>query len=401
VNNVSQKQKNIPDFLGEKISPLILKQFKKIPLSIKLPSQQIINKKHQQPVINIEKWSAFLDILLGYDLGLAKSFIQSKWNSDDLTPVFKSFIQNNNPNSKKSIFNYAPQKLFARIEHKIKSFNLKSNARKNIQSHYDLNNELFKLFLDASMTYSSAYFNDSNLNLEDAQYAKIDNLFNKSGLKNNDHILDVGGGWGSLIIRAAKKFNCTGIAVTLSKNQYEFTKSKINQMKLNNQIDVILEDYRNIEGKFDKIFSVEMLEAVGHTGLKDFFQHSNILLKQNGSLALQVITVPDDRYESYRKNCDFIQKYIFPGGLLLSHKHILDTMSANSDLEEKSYISIGEHYVKTLQLWRQNFQNNFDQINKMGFEENFIRKFLYYFSYCEAAFETKHIDNLQIFIKKK
>tara|TARA_B100000686_G_scaffold310981_1_gene354212 strand:+ start:10401 stop:11597 length:1197 start_codon:yes stop_codon:yes gene_type:complete len=398
---VSQKQKNIPDFLGEKISPLILKQFKKIPLSIKLPSQQIINKKHQQPVINIEKWSAFLDILLGYDLGLAKSFIQSKWNSDDLTPVFKSFIQNNNPNSKKSIFNYAPQKLFARIEHKIKSFNLKSNARKNIQSHYDLNNELFKLFLDASMTYSSAYFNDSNLNLEDAQYAKIDNLFNKSGLKNNDHILDVGGGWGSLIIRAAKKFNCTGIAVTLSKNQYEFTKSKINQMKLNNQIDVILEDYRNIEGKFDKIFSVEMLEAVGHTGLKDFFQHSNILLKQNGSLALQVITVPDDRYESYRKNCDFIQKYIFPGGLLLSHKHILDTMSANSDLEEKSYISIGEHYVKTLQLWRQNFQNNFDQINKMGFEENFIRKFLYYFSYCEAAFETKHIDNLQIFIKKK
>ena len=251
------------------------------------------------------------------------------------------------------------------------------------------------------MTYSSAYFNDSNLNLEDAQYAKIDNLFNKSGLKNNDHILDVGGGWGSLIIRAAKKFNCTGIAVTLSKNQYEFTKSKINQMKLNNQIDVILEDYRNIKGKFDKIFSVEMLEAVGHNGLKDFFQHSNILLKQNGSLALQVITVPDDRYESYRKNCDFIQKYIFPGGLLLSHKHILDTMSTNSDLEEKSYISIGEHYVKTLQLWRQNFQNNFDQINKMGFEENFIRKFLYYFSYCEAAFETKHIDNLQIFIKKK
>ena len=401
MNNVSQKQKNIPDFLGEKISPLILKQFKKIPLSIKLPSQQIINKKHQQPVINIEKWSAFLDILLGYDLGLAKSFIQSKWNSDDLTQVFKSFIQNNNPNSKKSIFNYAPQKLFARIEHKIKSFNLKSNARKNIQSHYDLNNELFKLFLDDSMTYSSAYFNDSNLNLEDAQYAKIDNLFNKSGLKNNDHILDVGGGWGSLIIRAAKKFNCTGIAVTLSKNQYEFTKSKINQMKLNNQIDVILEDYRNIEGKFDKIFSVEMLEAVGHTGLKDFFQHSNILLKQNGSLALQVITVPDDRYESYRKNCDFIQKYIFPGGLLLSHKHILDTMSTNSDLEEKSYISIGEHYVKTLQLWRQNFQNNFDQINQMGFQENFIRKFLYYFSYCEAAFDTKHIDNLQIFIKKK
>ena len=401
MNDVSQQQKNIPDFLGEKISPLILKQFKKIPLSIKLPSKQIINKKHQQPVINIEKWSAFLDILLGYDLGLAKSFIQSKWNSDDLTQVFKSFIQNNNPNNKKSIFNYAPQKLFARIEHKIKSFNLKSNARKNIQSHYDLNNELFKLFLDDSMTYSSAYFNDSNLNLKDAQYAKIDNLFNRSGLKNNDHILDVGGGWGSLIIRAAKKFNCTGIAVTLSKNQYEFTKSKINQMKLNNQIDVILEDYRNIEGKFDKIFSVEMLEAVGHAGLKDFFQHSNILLKQNGSLALQVITVPDDRYESYRKNCDFIQKYIFPGGLLLSHKHILDTMNANSDLEEKSYLSIGEHYVKTLQLWRQNFQNNFDQINKMGFQENFIRKFLYYFSYCEAAFETKHIDNLQIFIQKK
>ena len=400
-DSYSQKQKNIPDFVGEKISPLILKQLKNIPLSIKLPSNQIINHKQNHPTINIEKWSAFLDILLGYDLGLAKSFIQSKWNSDDLTQVFKSFIQDNNPSEKNSVFNYAPQKLFARIEHKIKSFNIKSNARKNIKSHYDLNNELFKLFLDDSMTYSSGYFNDPNLNLEDAQYSKIDNLFNQSGLKNNDHILDIGCGWGSLIIRAAKKFNCTGIAVTLSKNQYEFTKSKINQMELNNQIDVVLEDYRNIEGKFDKIFSVEMLEAVGHSGLKDFFQQSNMLLKQNGSLALQVITVPDDRYESYRKNCDFIQKYIFPGGLLLSHKHILDTMNANSGLEEKSYISIGEHYVKTLQLWRQNFQNNFDQINKMGFEENFIRKFLYYFSYCEAAFETKHIDNLQIFIKKK
>jgi len=213
--------------------------------------------------------------------------------------------------------------------------------------------------------------------------------------------LDIGCGWGALIIRAAEKFNCTGVAVTLSKNQYEFTKDKINKLNLSNRITVVLEDYRNLNGQFDKIFSVEMLEAVGHSGLKDFFIQSNKLLKNNGILSLQVITVPNERYESYRRNCDFIQKYIFPGGLLLSHKYILETMNKNSSLIEKEYISIGEHYVKTLEHWKENFSNNLDKINTLGFSDKFIRKFIYYFSYCQAAFDAKHIDNLQIFMRKK
>ena len=220
-------------------------------------------------------------------------------------------------------------------------------------------------------------------------------------MKHNDHILDIGCGWGALIIRAAKKFNCTGVAVTLSKNQYEFTKDKINKLNLSDRITVVLEDYRNLNGQFDKIFSVEMLEAVGHSGLKDFFIQSNKLLKNNGILSLQVITVPNERYESYRRNCDFIQKYIFPGGLLLSHKYILETMNKNSNLIEKEYISIGEHYVKTLEHWKENFSNNLDKINNLGFSDKFIRKFIYYFSYCQAAFDAKHIDNLQIFMRKK
>ncbi|MQG19202.1 MAG: class I SAM-dependent methyltransferase [SAR202 cluster bacterium] len=398
---MTKQKQSISEMLGKQLSPLILRQFKKIPLSIKLPSGDIINPKQKQTTINIDKWSTFTDILLGYDLGLAKSFIETKWNCNDLTEVFKAFLISNTSKNKNPVFNYAPEKFFSRIIHKFKSFNIKSNAKKNIRSHYDLNNEFFKLFLDNSMTYSSAYFNDPKLTLENAQYFKIDNLFNKSGLKPGEHILDIGCGWGSLILRAAKKFNCTGIAVTLSKNQYDFTKNKIKELKLTNQVDVVLDDYRNIKGSFDKIFSVEMLEAVGHSGLKDFFKHTNKILKQNGSLGLQVITVPNDRYDEYRKNCDFIQKYIFPGGLLLSHEHILDTMKKNSDLAEKSFISIGEHYVKTLQIWRENFQNNINEIHQIGFPEPFIKKFLYYFSYCEAAFETKHIDNLQIFIQKK
>ena len=171
-------------------------------------------------------------------------------------------------------------------------------------------------------------------------------------------------------------------------------------MKLNNQIDVILEDYRNIEGKFDKIFSVEMLEAVGHTGLKDFFQHSNILLKQNGSLALQVITVPDDRYESYRKNCDFIQKYIFPGGLLLP-TGLIKQSASDCGFEIYRESEIGSHYPKTLITWQKTLEKNRQLIHDLGFDDNDYRRFFYYFSYCAGAFKSGHISNFQFSFKKK
>lgn len=388
----------ISEIIGKLISPLIIKRLSKMSLNVDLPNQLTNNKSTN--TININKWSTFTDIALGYDLGLARSYLQSKWDCSDLTQIFKLMI-NNSSNKNNTILNYTPEKFISRIQHKIKSYNFRINAKNNVKDHYDISNELFDLFLDESMTYSSGYFKEPNFNLKQAQHAKLDNLFLKSGLKHNDHILDIGCGWGALIIRAVEKFNCTGVAVTLSKNQYEFTKDKINKLNLSDRITVVLEDYRNLNGQFDKIFSVEMLEAVGHSGLKDFFIQSNKLLKNNGILSLQVITVPNERYESYRRNCDFIQKYIFPGGLLLSHKYILETMNKNSNLIEKEYISIGEHYVKTLEHWKENFSNNLDKINTLGFSDKFIRKFIYYFSYCQAAFDAKHIDNLQIFMRKK
>ena len=347
----------------------------------------------------VNNWSFFWDVLTGYDLGLAESYIKGNWNHDDLTSLFKYLASKTTDNNLPSIGNYAPKKLYARLIQKLKSTNSINWARKNISQHYDMSNDFFKTFLGPSMTYSCGIFENPTTSLEDAQHQKLNSLIERSQLSENDSVLDIGCGWGSLSTTIASHYGSNVTAVTLSTRQYEYVLQLLKENNIDGNVDLQLTDYRLIKGRFDHIFSVEMLEAVGHKGTQTFFQKCATLLTKGGTLQIQVITIPDSRYENYKNNCDFIQKYIFPGGLLLSLETIKDAANA-AGFTIYNESSIGKHYATTLNHWRNNFLRNYDTILQLGFEATAIRRFLYYFCYCEGAFLSGAIDDHQISFRR-
>ena len=254
--------------------------------------------------------------------------------------------------------------------------------------------------MDPSLTYSCAIYKDSSTSLEDAQAEKINVMIKSASVKPNDHILDIGSGWGNLPIIAASDYGAKVSAITLSENQHNYSKIKFATLGLNDAIDVQLLDYRDLSGKYNHIFSVEMIEAIGHKGIGNFFSKCASLLSTDGTLQLQVITIPDERYEAYRKNCDFIQKYIFPGGLLLPTGIIKKTAS-DCGFQIYRESEIGSHYPRTLITWQKNLEKNRQLIFDLGFNETDYRRFFYYFSYCAGAFKSGHISNFQFSFKKK
>ena len=391
--------KTFSQHLGKILSPLFVQKLSKTGISVKLPLDKM-DVPAYKTTLNITDWSFFTDVLLGYDLGFAESYLKGKWNTIDLTTLFTHFNTANGKTRASKIGNLAPLKLWGRLIQSMRSSNNLYWASKNIKDHYDFSNEFFSSFLDSSMTYSSGLFDNESDDLKDAQLRKLNSILNRAAVKNMDHILDIGCGWGSLITQAASEFGCKATGITLSENQYSYSNDLIQQQGLKNNISVKLLDYRNLSGLYDHIFAVEMLEAVGHKGLQEFFTNCKRLLKPGGTLQLQVIVVPDDRYSSYRKNCDFIQKYVFPGGLLPSKAAINDAANRNG-LHIKETHSIGAHYVDTLQRWANNFESKLDNLRNIGFSERDLRRFKYYFSYCEVAFASGHIDNLQISLAKR
>jgi cyclopropane-fatty-acyl-phospholipid synthase len=248
--------------------------------------------------------------------------------------------------------------------------------------------------------YSSAIFKNENQNLHEAQLNKIETLLNKLALKTEHHLLEIGSGWGAVALAAAQKYGCRVTTITLSQKQKEYVQQVVRDKKLEHLIDVQLIDYRRLEGQFDRIVSVEMLEAVGHEYLGTYFEACQKLLKKDGRLVLQVITIDHERYFDYLNRCDFIQKHIFPGGHLPSLEILEKVISENSRLKIIDQQSIGLDYAKTLALWREKFILEKEKILAMGFDEMFYRKWLYYFSYCEAGFETKMIDDYQLVLQE-
>ena len=364
--------------------------------------QSILSRTHTSNAahtLTVNNWSFFWDILTGYDLGLAESYIKGKWDHVDLTSLFKYLASKTADNNLPSIGNVAPKKVYARLVQRFKSTNSIKWAKRNISQHYDMSNDFFKTFLDPSMTYSCGIFETSTSSLEDAQYQKINTLIERSKLSSSDSILDIGCGWGSLSTTIASNHGANVTAVTLSQRQYEYFHNLLKKNDLKGNVDLQITDYRFIKGQFDHIFSVEMLEAVGHKGTQEFFQKCASLLKNGGTLQIQVITIPHSRYDAYKNNCDFIQKYIFPGGLLLSLETIKHAAhAAGFTIYNES--SIGLHYAKTLSHWRKNFMQNYDTILELGFEATDIRRFLYYFCYCEGAFLSDAIDDHQLSFRK-
>ena len=392
----------LKESLGKRLCPLILPRFKGIGVLVETPDGAMHRLENHDPEntnkITIKKWSFFFDLLLGYDLGFAESYINEKWECTNLPSLFKHLSKSSPDNAISRLSKYFPKKIKSKIEQQIRSSNTIKWAKRNIEDHYDLSNEFFSLFLDSSLTYSSGIYESHNEDLSVAQNRKLETLLRNSEISDGDQILDIGCGWGSLMIKAAAEYNCKVSGVTLSRNQYEYVSQLLKTHKLTNKTKIMLMDYRDIESKFDHIFSVEMLEAVGHKGINDFFEKCARILNKNGTIQVQVITIPDEHYDSYRKNCDFIQKYIFPGGMLPSLRIIQEAAQRNG-FEILKTRSLGSDYVKTLKAWRNNLHSNREALKDINFNNSDYRKFEYYFSYCEGGFDSGHIDNYQLSFK--
>lgn len=333
------------------------------------------------------------------DIGFGESFVDGDWETDDMTKVIKWAILNvenlsvmSGAKTKNGFGNVL--RLANRLRHLWRS-NTVTMSRRNIHEHYDLGNDFYRLFLDETMTYSSAYFQSPEQSLTEAQIAKYDVLCRKLRLKPTDHVLEIGSGWGGFSCYAAQTYGCRITTVTISDEQFQYAQEKIQREGLADKIEIKLQDYRLITGQFDKIVSIEMLEAVGDAFLETYFSKCHELLKHNGLLGLQIITCPDSRYDSFRKNVDWIQKHIFPGSLLLSVGRINQAINRTGDLFLFHLEDIGNCYTQTLSLWREAFNQKLDQVRALGFNEPFIRKWNYYLCYCQAAFAMRNISVVQ------
>ena len=379
---------------------LLLKGIKKFSygsIQIEFSNGYIENIKANNPgpkaMLKINKPNAAKEIIQGGSVAFAESYINKDISTDNLTNLIHYCALNND--QAESTFNIS---ILKKIIHKVfhyKNKNTKNQAKKNISFHYDLGNKFYEYWLDKTMTYSSAIFNNKSIELEAAQNNKYKKLAELSAIKNGDQILEIGCGWGGFAEFIGNNYDCNLTAVTISREQYEYTKKRIFDANLSHKIEVLLCDYRNITGKFDKIVSIEMFEAVGKQYWNTFFKKIENILKPKGSISLQLITIDDNIYDVYKTNPDFIQKYIFPGGMLPSDK-ILKELINKTSLKINSIDSFSKDYAKTLNIWNKEFNKKWDKIEKLGFDENFKLLWNYYLSYCEGGFLSKNIDLKQI-----
>lgn len=373
-------------------------------LKLILPNRQVMhfgdNTADLKAEIEIQDKRFFKICALYGDIGFGDAYVEGLWITPNITNVISWFLLNINnaptlSGSDMSSGAVILMKLINKIANATRA-NTIEGSRKNISEHYDLNNTFFSLFLDPTMTYSAAYFRNPGMTLEEAQYAKYEALCQRIHLKKTDHVLEIGTGWGGNAIYMAKNYGCKVTTTTISQEQYMLAKERIAKERLEDQITVLLSDYRDLSGHFDKIVSIEMLEAVGHQFLKTYFAKCHQLLKKDGLLGIQVITCPDSRYKALKKGIDWIQKYIFPGSLLPSIGAINKAINQTGDMTLVNLQDMGVDYGKTLNYWYQAFNTNWNEIRKLGFDESFKRKWNYYLCYCEAAFNMRNINVMQM-----
>jgi cyclopropane-fatty-acyl-phospholipid synthase len=382
----------------------ILSRMNKGQLNVTFPNGDVEtfggNDKMIVANIKINNTRFFKRIVMFGDIGFGESYVDGDWETDNITDVISWMILNveYNPAVSGSGSKFSPISLLKIINKAYHKFNInsKSGSKKNISEHYDLNNDFFKLWLDESMTYSSAIFEGDTTDLKQAQIAKYDRLCRQLKIKSTDHVLEIGTGWGGFSVYAAENYGCKITTITISKEQFDYTKNLVSEKNLQNQIDIQLIDYRDISGSYDKIVSIEMLEAVGHEYLPTYFSKVNELLKPDGAIGLQVITSHDSNYEQLRKGIDWIQKHIFPGSLLPSIAAINSAVNKTNNLYMHDLKNIGLDYSRTLKEWRVSFNSKLSDVFKLNFSNSFVRKWNYYLSYCEAAFAMRNISVVQM-----
>ena len=351
--------------------------------------------------IRVKRESFFKKCTLAGDIGFAESYIDGDWETPHLAAVIAWFLLNVDAaptlsgSAKKKAQSWALNLLrySNRLGHLLRP-NSRETARRNISEHYDLSNDFFALFLDPSMMYSAAKWpvDAPHLPLEAAQNEKNDALCRSLRLAPTDHVLEIGTGWGGWSTHAAKTYGCRVTTVTISQQQYDLARTRVAAAGLADRIDVQLRDYRDLTGTYDKIVSIEMMEAIGHRFLPEFTAVLNRVLRPNGLLALQFITCPDSRYDEFRRGVDFIQKHIFPGSLLLSLNRVNDLLSRTGGFVLHQVDDFGQDYARTLRLWHENFRHRTEQILALGFDDRFMRKWSYYLAYCESAFAMRNIS---------
>ena len=350
--------------------------------------------------VRVLNWDFFLRLVWDGDVALGDGLLAGEWESADLTAVVRFFIDNREALDDRKVW---ATRLLGRswgwLRQQMRRNSL-AGSRRNIQAHYDLGNELYRRFLDPTMSYSCAYFYDQHCDLEAAQLRKIDMLLDKARLNAETHLLEIGCGWGTLAIRAVQRFGCRVTGVTLSEQQWRWARQAVEKAGLSERIDIQLCDYRRLEGRFDRVISCEMLEAVGHENFPRYFSALERLVRPEGVVVLQVITVPDFSYEEYRRNQDWIQKEIFPGALCPSISALLEAARRSSQFVLEELENIGPHYARTLREWRERFVSAWPELLQAGYDERFRRAWCYYLSYCEAAFASRNLGDVQMVLSR-
>ena len=342
---------------------------------------------------------AYERALLGGNTAAGEAYVDGWWTSPDITQVTRFFSRN------LSMMDYWDSRFgwllkpFKTMRY-LRRLNSKRQAKKNILAHYDLGDELYQTFLDPKMQYSSAIFDMESNSLEEAQVNKLTRICDQLKLREDDHLLEVGSGWGGLAIFAAENYGCQVTTTTISDNQYKYAKNKIDAAGLSNKINLLSDDYRLLQGKFEKVVSVEMIEAVGKKYLSGYFQKLNDLLKPGGLLMLQAITIADQRLKSYSSNEDFIQKHIFPGGFLPSVYLISKILADSTELVMRDFRDIGLDYSKTLSHWHKNLLEKKETLSQLGYDDQFYNLWTYYLGYCEGGFLERRISASQMLMSK-
>ena len=337
------------------------------------------------------------NLIKGGSVGFAECFMKNEFETNNLSDLIELTARNINIIHKFSgvldlkFLNYIKNKFIK---------NTKSRSKENIAKHYDLGNDFFSLWLDETLTYSSAIFDDQNKDLSDAQNNKYQKLINLIQPKNGDKVLEIGCGWGGFAEYLGKNYQVKLDCITISKKQFEFAKERIHNCGLNEKVNIEIKDYRDLKGKYNSIASIEMIEAVGQNYLESYFKTIKNNLSDGGKAAIQAITIDDSLFDRYKNKQDFIQKYIFPGGFL-PNKNTINKLVSNHGLNVNSYISYADHYADTLAIWRNEFNKKWDLIKKQGFDLTFKRMWEFYLSYCEAGFKSKNIDLIQFSLQNK
>jgi cyclopropane-fatty-acyl-phospholipid synthase len=343
----------------------------------------------------------FADAAFGGTIGGGEAYIRGLWRTDDLSALVRLFVVNREAMEAvegAAALGAAPLR---RVLHWLNR-NSVEGSRRNIAAHYDLGNDLFALFLDPTMAYSCAYFEREDATLQEAQVAKFDRACRKLRLGPDDHLLEIGTGWGGLALHAAQRYGCRVTTTTISREQHDWARERFDAAGLlrSGQVTLLLEDYRNLTGRYDRLVSIEMIEAVGHQYLDTYLGKCAALLRPDGAMLLQAITLQDQIYQEALRSVDFIQRYVFPGSFIPSVTAIVDSVRRATDMKLFHLEDIGPHYATTLQRWRENFHSRLDAVRALGYPDSFVRLWEFYLCYCEGGFRERQLGDVQMLLTR-